>query len=175
MFSISTTTPGAAKTVYICGENNVFLKASINITYQVCGTEVVSLTSTTASVINTYDESTGDKIIANTTFTNLFKSDSVLCPITTYTLMEKLGSSYIAYTKTDIKLDASNNIIVSTVTFMSKSLFIKAQTQASTSTPAYLPFTITVRAQGVNPLANLINMAPFYTDLPINKTVEFNF
>ena len=45
---------------------------------------------------------------------------------------------------------------------MQKNLFIKASSTAISSTPAYLPFRVTVLS--TNTLAGVINMPPFFTN-----------
>jgi len=65
---------------------------------------------------------------------------------------------YTLYSLTDIVLDASKNVIIKTSKAMTKSLYIRASSEASMATRAYLPLSVTVNAaESENSLANLIN------------------
>lgn len=158
ILSIATTSPVALTTVYICATSNFDDKVSSSISFQVCGTEVVSLSSSSDALTQTYDEGAGDKKILFTSFSHLFEVDSTICPIVTYEIVEKQGSLYTLYSLTDIVLDASKNVIIKTSKAMTKSLYIRASSEASMATRAYLPLSVTVNAaESENSLANLIN------------------
>jgi len=54
----------------------------------------------------------------------MFEVDSPLCIVSTYTIVQKSGTTYSPYTGTDVKIDELNSIVISTAAAMSKNLYV---------------------------------------------------
>jgi len=134
----------------LCSINNVALKASVLITYQVCGFEKVTLTSATNILKYFYDMSLTDiipktEIISSSKYLSLFSIDNTFCPITNYQIVMQNGLSYSPYSKSDVSIDYVSKDIKVFITQNAKlNLFVKASSAASIATPAYLPLNINI-------------------------------
>ena len=96
----------------------------------------------------------------------MFFSTITICPVTTFSVVEKIGSSFTPYTGSDIYVDgvgSSQNLVIDTSQTKMLILYLMAASENSTAN-AYLPLFITVS-----------NFAPIFEEgPPEQQLVQFD-
>ena len=126
----------------MCVKNNVDAEQFIQITYQVCGLEALSLKTSSEFLIKSYAIDSDAQEITITLFETKFVTSIPECEIISYSIVQKIGNKYEKYEGTDLKIDDRDfTITVQTSNPEGVLAYIEASSQDSES-KAYLPIQI---------------------------------